>query len=41
MRKPFIIVLLFAASGFLVRPAVPTAAAEIKLVSSVGVKSVI
>jgi molybdate transport system substrate-binding protein len=41
MRKSSIVVLLFAASGFLVRPAVPAAAAEIKLVSSVALKSVL
>jgi molybdate transport system substrate-binding protein len=41
MRKSSIIVLLFAASGFLVLPAVPAAAAEIKLVSSVALKSVL
>src|SRR5262249_50917450 len=41
MRKSSITVLLLAASGFLVQPAVPAAAAEIKLVSSVALKSVL
>ena len=39
MRKPSIMIVLFAAGGLLVRATVPAAAAEIKLVSTVAAKS--